>query len=148
MSQFSTENAPLLDFRGEGVRFSFKAQEEPSYGYYNFSHEPSANKISFFGVSLYAWNSSFGDTVNMWTEYTIDGGTTWKVYKKFAKNFNIFPKVEMKDILFPTTPTNGVRLVVEYSNTGTAPVDFFMNLYNFVDQQSVNPSLAEEGLDW
>lgn len=148
MSQFSTSDVPLLDFRGEGVKFSFPVQEASSKGYYNFSHEPSAVKISFFGVSLYAWNSSLGDTVTMWTEYTIDGGTTWLRYKKFAKNFNVFPKVEMKDILFPTTPTNGVRLVVEYTNTGTAPVDFFLNLYNFVDQQTIDLMVAQQGADW
>ena len=54
MSQFSTSDVPLLDFRGEGVKFSFPVQEASSKGYYNFSHEPSAVKISFFGVSLYA----------------------------------------------------------------------------------------------
>lgn len=147
MSLFSTSDVPLLDFRGEGKQFVF-APKETNKDFYYFNHEVGANKVSFFGVSLYAWDSNLGDTVNMWTEYTIDGGTTWVRYKKFAKNFNIFPKTEMKDILFPTTPTNGVRLVVEYSNTGISPVNLFLNLYNFVDQQTIDPTLGQQGVDW
>ena len=147
MGAFTNVSDPMLDFRGEGKHFKFE-KSSTNVKYYNFSHEPSATKISFFGVALYAWNSNLGDTVNMWTEYTIDGGTTWKRYKKFAKNFNIFPKVEMKDIIFPTTPTNGVRLVIEYTNTGISDVDFFINLYNFVDQQTVDPAQGQEGIDW
>lgn len=147
MGAFTNSADPLLDFRGEGKQFVFPAGETTQQSY-DFSHEPAANKISFFGVALYAWDSNLGDHVNMWTEYTTDGGTTWKRYKKFAKNFNIFPKTEMKDIIFPTTPTNGVRLVIEYKNTGIAPVNLFINFYNFVDQQTVDPAQGQEGVDW
>lgn len=146
MSQFSIVDAPALDFRGEGTHMVF--EKGTSQATYNFSHEAAAVKVSFFGVALYAWDSSLGDTVNMWTEYYVPPLGEWKRYKKFAKNYNIFPKTEMKDILFPTTPTNGVRLVIEYTNTGIAPVNLFMNLYNFVDQQLIDTSTASEGIDW
>ena len=146
MSLFDTTNAPLLDFRGEGVHMVFPVGT--SRQVYNFSHEPEAVKVSFFGVSIYAWDSNLGDKVNMWTEYWVEPLGQWKRYKKFAKNFNIYPKTEMKDILFPTTPTNGVRLVIEYNNTGIGDVNFFMNLYNFVDQQTVDLATASEGVDW
>lgn len=145
---FRTDQAPLLDFRGEGVEYQAPVQVESSFHYYNFTHEQAVGFINFFGVSIYAWDSNKGDKITMWTEYYVPQLDEWKKYKKFAKNFNIFPNTEMKDILFPTTPTNGVRLAIGYTNKGSTPVDFYINLYNFVDQQQVSPSHLEEGEDW
>lgn len=143
---FRVDQAPLLDFRGEGI--SFEAPVGKNKFEYSFTHEAAVNFVNFFGVSIYAWDSNKGDTVSMWTEYYVPPMSAWKKYKKFAKNFNVFPNVEMKDILFPTTPSNGVKLVIEYNNTGLNPVDFYVNLYNFVDQQEVDVSTASEGEDW
>ena len=144
---FRTDQAPLLDFRGEGIAFKANASSVSRHEY-NFTHEEAVDFINFFGVSIYAWDSNKGDNVNMWTEYFVPPLDSWKRYKKFAKKFNIFPNMEMKDILFPTTPKQGVKLVIEYDNKGTSPVDFYINLYNFVDQQKVDTNVAGEGEDW
>lgn len=140
-------NALKIDARLEGVKFTMPANTTTKK-YYYFNHEDTSKVILFMGVSLYAFSANQGDTVNLWSEYTYDGGTNWKRYKKFAKNWNVFPNVEMKDLLFPTTPKTGVRLVIEYTNTGGTPVDLALNLYNMVDTILVDPNQLQEGHDW
>lgn len=147
MGAFSNSSVPNLDFRGEGIHLEFNAGQT-STEYYNFSHTPQEGKVSFYGVALYSPNSESGDNLDMWTEYSVDSGVTWKKYKKFAKNFNIFPRIEMKDIIFPTTPTNIFRIAFTYRSKGISKVDLFVNLYNFVDQQLVDPTQGQEGRDW
>jgi hypothetical protein len=140
-------NQPLLDARLEGKLFSAPANTKTKL-YYTFSHEQALDNVKFIGVSLYAWASNVGDNVTLWTEYYVPQLNVWKRYKKFGKTFMIFPDTEMKNILFPTTPSNGVRVVVEYDNKGNTAIDFAINFYNFVDQTSVSPSNLEEGEDW
>jgi len=146
-AEYGSSN-PLLDARLEGSNLFNAPANQASKHYYNFSVESGVPDVKFNGVSIYAYDANKGDKMNLWTEYTIDGGTTWLRYKKFGKSWNIAPNTLMKDILFPTTPTNGVRVVFEYINNGNNAVDFFANLYNFIDQQVVNPAQGQQGVDW
>lgn len=140
--------APLLDARLEGTQlFTALANTETNF-YYYFQHESDVPDVKFNGVALYAYDANKGDSIELWTEYYVPPLNIWKRYKKFGKNWNIAPNTLMKDILFPTVPKNGVRVVFKYKNSGNNDVDFWINLYNFVDQQLVKPSLLEEGNDW
>lgn len=136
-----------LDARLEGKSYTATASSKTLH-YYDFSHEINGNVVSFIGVSIYSEAIALGDKVTLWTEYYVPPLTAWKRYKKFAKTWNIFPKTEMKDILFPTQPTNGVRVVIEYDNQSGSDVNFAVNFYNFVDEQTVNTATAAEGYDW
>lgn len=145
-NQFRTDQAPLLDARLEGKFFTFGGTND-SIQYYNFSHEAEVDKVYFYGVETFC-NGELGDSVDMWTEYYVPQLNEWKRYKKFGKNYMIFPNVMQKNVLFPTTPKLGVRLAIKYNQVGTGEVKFIMNMFNFVDQQEVKPSALQEGVNW
>jgi len=145
---FNINNAPLLDARLEGMGVMTAPAGEVATYYYTVNLPQHIDRQYFNGISFYAWDSNKGDYLTLWTEYYVPPLSAWKRYKKFAKEWMVMPNTEMKDILFPTTPTNGVRVVIEYHNVGANPVDFVANLYNFVDQQQVSPSQLQEGDDW
>lgn len=103
------------------------------------------------GFEIYAKDSNIGDSLTFETQYNV--GTTetpvWYRYKKFGKDWFIAPNVLNKVLLFPTEPKAGVRISVKYSNThATNDVDFFINLYQFVDVEIVKTSEGQQGTDW
>ena len=140
-------DALKIDARLEGKFFNAPANAKTKF-YYSFSHEQEIENVRFIGTALYAWNSNAGDNVTLWSEYYVPQLSVWKRYKKFAKTFQIFPNMQMKDLLFPTTPSNGVRVVIEYDNKGNSAVNFAMNFYNFVSIQTIDFSVLGEGVDW
>lgn len=140
------QKKPRLDTRLEGVLFSCTSGD--STHYYNFNYEAGIKKVLFNGVETFAFDSNPGDYVTLWTEYFVPPMNAWKRYKKFGKKYYVFPNTTQKNILFPTEPTIGVRLVVKYHNTGTDPVNYALNLFNFVDRQTIDTSTASEGVDW
>jgi hypothetical protein len=148
MSNLRPDLAPFLDARLEGMGQMTALAGQVGTWYYTVNLSAPIDKLYFNGLSFYAWDSNKGDYLTLWTEYYVPPLNQWKRYKKFAKDWMVMPNTEMKDLLFPTTPTNGVRVVVQYHNVGANDVDFICNLYNFVDQQAVSPSALEEGEDW
>lgn len=132
----------LLDARLEGAFFeSAPANTTTSY-YYTFDCVQDFN-----GVQLYAWDSSPGDNISLSTEYW--DGTVWKRYKKFGKNWYIFPNEVQEVVLFPSRPNGNTRIRLDVTNThATVPMQFAMNLYKFIDQQLVQSSLGHEGDNW
>ena len=133
---------PLLDARLEGKKYAATANSTtPHYFYF-------AGDCIFNGIELYFDNPNFDDEIELLTEYTIDGGTTWVRYKKFGKTFNVIPKVLQKYVLLPAEPSLGVRVRINYKNTGGADVKFWANYYVFVDLQSVDVSVGAQGEDW
>lgn len=141
MSQYGTDK-PILDARLSGTDLFTAPAGQKTKFYFNFNFD-----CKFNGTEMYAWDSNRGDKLNLSTEYNA-GPYGWKTYKKFGKEFNVYPNTIQKYILFPTEPKAGVRLVVEYDNKGVTDVEFSMNIFLFVDQQKINLSILEEGEDW
>lgn len=137
---------PRLDTRLEGKCFDCTAGD--STHFYNFSYESPITKVLFNGVETFAKDANMGDSVTLWTEYYAGPTYEWITYKKFGKNYMVFPNTIQKNILFPTEPILGVRMAIKYNNTGTETVKFAINLFNFVDRQTVNPAVLQEGHDW
>jgi hypothetical protein len=102
----------------------------------------------FNGVELYAKDSNMGDKLKMYTEYYVPSLDVWKRYKKFGKEFNIYPNTIQNYVLFPATPQTGVRVCFEYTNTGNAEVEFSANFFIFADIEILDLSNLEEGEDW
>ena len=133
---------PLLDARLQGAMFETAPASAKSSYYFNFPFD-----CNFNGVDFYAWSPNSGDNLDLYTEYTTDGGTTWLRYKKFGKKWYVMPEKE-RVLLFPTTPSVGVRLRVDYDNVGPDAVKFVLNLWTFVDQTLVDPAQGQQGEDW
>lgn len=142
MSQYGSNN-PLLDARLVGTDLFTATANSTTDHYFNFEFD-----CLFNGVEFYAFNSSAGDKVELSTEYYVPPMNTWLRYKKFGKNFNVYPNLLQKYILFPTTPQAGVRVRVRYINVENVDVKFSMNLFVFKDQQELDLSLAQQGDDW
>jgi len=141
MSQYGTDK-PILDARLTGSDLFTAPAGVKTKFYFTFDFD-----CKFNGTEVYAWDSNAGDKIELITEYNA-GAYGWKRYKKFGKEFNIFPNTLQKYILFPTEPSAGVRLVVEYDNTGLTEVKFSLNIFLFTDQEIVKPSILQEGEDW
>jgi len=103
---------------------------------------------AFNGAALFSDVSSIGSSLAMETQYTIDGGTTWLRYKKFAKGWNLFPNYVCKTIMFPTMPKAGIKLLITVDNKEGGPINIGMNMFTFTDLEKVSPSLGEQGVDW
>lgn len=146
-NEYGSSN-PELDARLEGMSLMTAPAGENTDFYFIVSLEEGVPDMIFNGVSLYAWDSNKGDSITLSSEYYVPPLNQWNRYKKFGKNWNIYPNQLMKDILFPTKAFNGVRIKFTYHNVGVSDVDFSANLYNFVDQQSVDTMTLEQGYNW
>ena len=133
---------PLLDARLEGIIFATATANSTTTETYSFTGDREFN-----GVEMYAWDSNPGDYLNFITEYYT--GTEWKRFKKFGKKWYVMPNTLHRVILFPNFTQNGVRIKVEYVNVDASnDVKFVMNLFKFIDEQTVDTSIGEEGEDW
>ena len=83
----------------------------------------------------------------METQYEAAPGV-WFGYKKFSKQWNLFPNYVCKTILFPTEPKAGVRVAFTIENNEGVPIDVGMNFFQFTALEEVHPSLGEQGTDW
>lgn len=142
MSQYGSDK-PILDARLTGTDLFTAPANSTTDHYFNFGFD-----CLFNGAELYCWDSNKGDKIELSTEYYVPPTDTWNRYKKFGKDFNVYPNVVQNYILFPTEPKAGVRVRIRYTNTGDTAVDFSLNMFIFADQQQVNPSVLEEGEDW
>ena len=102
----------------------------------------------FSGMDLISTTQDYGDKVDVITEYFVPPLNVWKRFKKFSKDWNVVPNERDRVILFPTEPKEGVRITIKYYNNGQSTKQMFVNLFTFIDQQKVNPSLLQEGEDW
>lgn len=133
---------PKLDARLQGSDVFTATANSTTEHYYTFDFD-----CDFNGVEIYTHGSEIGHKVKLTTEYNA-GLYGWKRYKKFGKSFNIFPKCLQKYILFPTKPSAGVRVHISYTNPESSDVKFAVNFFQFVQQESVDPSQLQEGTDW
>ena len=134
--------SPLLDARLWGVG-PFECTPGVSTHYITIPFD-----CKFSGMDLISTTQDYGDKVDILTEYYIPPMNVWKRYKKFSKEWNIVPNERDRVILFPTEPKQGIRLTIKYSNSGETNKKVYVNLFTFIDQQKVNPSLLQEGEDW
>lgn len=139
-AQYGSDN-PLIDARLQGTPL-FTATPGLSTHYHTFDFDCKMN-----GVEVYAWDANQGDNMSIESQYNAEP-YGWKRYKKFGKNWNIYPNERSRIILFPTEPKAGVRLAFTYDNKGVVDVKFSINVFQFIDRQYINPSLLEEGEDW
>ena len=120
---------------------------------------PANTKTKFFheftgpvllnGIDFFAHAASEGDNITLWTEYYAPPLEQWKRYKKFGKCWGVIQKIKERIVLFPTKPTTGVRMVIEYDNTSqTEEARFITNLFQFANLEQVDTSSAAEGVDW
>ena len=144
----SSVDARLEGMQDNGSNKLTVAANSTKTFYYSFDSGQELEKVYFLGLMIYSDNANIGDSVTISTEYYVAPLTAWKRYKKFAKSFSVVPGHPNKEVLFPTTPTYGVRLKLDYKNTGGSPVDFICNLYNFNEHQVVDTASASEGTDW
>lgn len=111
--------------------------------YYTFNFD-----CFFNGVELYCDTTELGVSITMSSEYYVQPLDTWKRYKKFAKDYNIFPSQNHKHLLFPTTPSQGVRIKLEVKNNTNSSVNLNLNLFQFTKLEKVDPTQLQEGEDW
>lgn len=147
MSDWNGAPNPSLDARIEGTPlFSAPAGTKTEFRI-TFDFD-----CDLQGIELFAWSSNPGDNVELRTEYDINNSPgnppIWRRYKKFGKNFNVYPNHVNRVIIFPTKPKVGVCLVVSYDNKGEEPVQFSLNKFQFIPLAKVDTSLGEEGEDW
>lgn len=138
MSMFDN---PALDARMQGVLF-----KDVPIGYSEQTYTFPFNCI-YNGMILSSSVDSLGSFLTMETQYNA-GPYGWKRYKKFVKEWQLMPNYVCKNVLFPTTPSAGVRMVLKVQNNSSNPIDIAMNLYQFVDKITIKPSQLEEGEDW
>lgn len=132
---------PELDSRIEGGGLQTITAGNSSTFYFSFGGD-----CMFNGLGFYAKDAEMGDKLTFETQYF--NGTSWVRYKKSAKNWMVFPDCKTEIVLFPTYPSNGVRVAMTYESTGATDVKFAWNIYKFVDVVSVDPSQGETGEDW
>jgi len=110
---------------------------------------PFQTDTLFNGMELFAFTSTKGDKIMMQTEYYVPQLEAWLRYKRFAKNFMIFPNVVQKYILFPTEPIVGIRVRIDYTNVNATEVaEFTYNLFKFDNLAKVDVTQGEQGDDW
>jgi hypothetical protein len=141
MSAFNSDS-PLLDARLEGKKYTATANSTTPH-YFYFTRD-----CVFNGVEIYVKDANFDDEIELLTEYTTDGGTTWVRYKRFGKTFNVAPNLIQRYVLLPANPSLGVRVRINYKNTGNTDVKFWANYYVFTDLEEINPALGQQGEDW
>lgn len=100
----------------------------------------------FNGLQVFSTNANLGDTVSLEVQYNYGGA--WKRYKKFGKEWFIFPNNILDIISVPSEPKDGMRIEFEYNNTGESSVDIFVNIYTYYDQTTINVAAGQEGEDW
>lgn len=139
-----------IDARLKGLIFGEASPNSTTEFYYIFDFD-----CKFNGLDFYVWNSNAGDNITLETQYnanpdplTRESNPVWLRYKKFGKNWYVFPNVNKEIVLFPTTPKAGVRLVIKYNNVGNSAAKLAINGFIFTDSESVNPSLGQQGTDW
>lgn len=103
----------------------------------------------FEGIEIFSQDANIGDHIPMFeVRYSIDGGVNWLRFRKFAKNWSIFPSTLCRIILFPTEPKAGTLLAFDYYNEGATAIKFSLNLFVMTDEEAVDVMQAEEGEDW
>lgn len=134
--------SPLLDARLWGVG-PFVCPVGESVHYITIPFD-----CKFSGLDLASTTQSYGDKISLQTDYYVPPLDVWKRFKKFGKNWNVIPNERDRVILFPTEPREGVRIAITYFNASEVEQKVYVNLFTFVDQQKVEPSLLQEGEDW
>jgi len=142
MADWTGSKDPVLDARIEGSETFTATANSTTTHYIVFDFD-----CEFEGLEIAADNPTFGDHVEMSTEYNA-GAYGWKRYKKFGKRFNIYPNHVSRIILFPTLPSAGVRIAISYTNTGNSDTKFSINKFQYVSRTVVKPSELQEGEDW
>lgn len=142
MSQYGTEN-PLLDARLHGAGVFTATNSSTTSHEYLFTFDCKFNGIEIITDS----NVEIGDYLRLETQYNA-GAYGWKRYKKFGDKWYIKPNDRSRIILFPTEPSSGVKLLINYTSVGTSDVKFAFNLFTFVDQVKLDTGILEEGEDW
>ena len=100
----------------------------------------------FNGIEFYAHESYEGDYIDIYIEYLIPP-STWRRYKKFAKNFNIFPNILQKYVLTTANVVTDSRIRIDYTSKSTATdAKLSLNKFQFVTSETVIP--PSEGTDW
>jgi len=136
---YGAEN-PALDAHLEGMIYGQATANDTTQFEYYFGRD-----YIFNGIQFYAWDSNKGDNISLSIEYW--NGASWARYKKFGKSWYVTPNHLADIVLFPSKPTLGTRLVVEYTCGATA-TDFMVNGFKFISRQIVKASEGEEGEDW
>lgn len=101
----------------------------------------------FNGIISYSSVTKIGSTIRMETQYQA-APDVWYRYKKFGDDWNLFPNYACKNVLFPTTPVEGIKLLFKITNNETVPIDIGFNLYQFADLEHVDPTQGQQGADW
>lgn len=141
MSDWNGSGNPSLDSRLQGVpKFTAPIGDSTHEHIFEFD-------CDFNGVEIYSMCDELGHSVTLETHYNA-GPYGWKRYKRFGKTWNLCPNNNCRIILFPTKPKEGIKLVVKYHNPSLSPVDFIVNLFQFIEMENVNPASLEEGEDW
>lgn len=134
-------NDPALDARMKGVYFSDIPTGESTVEYI-FPFD-----CLFNGLTVSSSVTQLGSTVKLETYYNA-GPHGWKRYKKFADSFNLFPGSIDKNILFPTKPKSGVKILITVNNNDGVAIDLALNLFQFTDVEKVDTQILQEGEDW
>lgn len=140
MSYRFGSDRPKIDTRIQGVS-KFTAATGTTQHYFTLPFDCLLN-----GVQLYSDNSNVGDSISFEVQYQY--GQTWKRYKKFGKGLLFAPKVWTEFISVPAEPKQGMRLEFEYNNTGSASVDFIINVLTYTPQTVIDVASGAEGEDW
>lgn len=135
-------DARLVGFNG-GVLMAAPANAKTKF-YHQFTFSCLVN-----GIDFYAHEATKGDCISMNTEYFDLISMSWVRYKKFGKCWGVVKALKERIVLFPTTPGNGVRMVVEYDNKSlAAPAEFIINLFQFFEAEVVDTANGQEGTNW
>ena len=133
-----------LDARIQSTGIYTATKNSTTTSYFTFGFDCMFNGLEI----LVDANALLGDTLSLETQYDA-GEFGWKRYKKFVDGFLICPGSLHRYILFPTKPTSGVRIELQYTSTGaTNDVKYGLNLFTYADTETVNPGALEEGTDW
>ena len=74
---------------------------------------------------------------------TLANPTHWQLYKKFSKNWYVFPGHPCEIVLYPALPKANFNIIqVEYKNTSASEVKFFVNAFLHADLDT------HKGEDW
>jgi len=132
---------PELDARMKGVIFK-DIPTGTSEQEYIFPFD-----CMFNGLTVGSNVTKLGSSVRLETRYQA-GPSTWLRYKKFGDSWNLYPGNIDKNILFPTKPKAGIKLVIIVENNEGSPIDIAVNLYQFADSEIVIPQEGQQGVDW
>jgi len=134
---------PSLDTAAEGSSLFTAPANSVSDHHFTFTKNNMFNEIFF-----YAWSPNKGDHIERFeVQYQAAPGL-WYRYKKFAKNFNVYPNTLQRFEAIPGRPVAGMRILIKYHNTGSNAVDFSLNIGKYHDYETVNPMVGQQGDDW